>query len=209
MQAQGPPPCGKQTGFAIRDWLGPFYTLGGVIAFAITMLTLLDPSGMLVKSITVVLVIATAVAWAISEAIMSGKRPAVAPAAPFNQSPPAHLAAPLAPPTPVPPTATVSAVNAAGAPAPATVATSPVAVAPTTSAQPSVPAAQTKPLKKPEGHASPSTSVPRANGTSTVAKKHAPLSAGDAQRCSDLIAQFSLGHSPSDADKHCLETSCR
>lgn len=208
MQAQGPPPCGKQTGFSIRDWLGPFYTLGGVIAFAITMLTLLDPSGMLVKSITVVLVVATAVAWAISEAIMSGKRPAVEPAAPFNQSPPAHLAAPLAPPTPVPPTATASAVNAAGAPAPATVATSPVAVAPTTSAQPSVPAAQTKPLKKPEGHASPSTSVTRANGTSTVAK-HAPLSAGDAQRCSDLIAQFSLGHSPSDADKHYLETSCR
>lgn len=237
----------KQTGFAIRDWLGPFYTLGGVIAFAITMLTLLDPSGMLVKSITVVLVVATAIAWAISmtpsrrrsadnadpanqappvhallmavtlfftaglaisEAIMSGKRPAVAPAAPFTQSPPAHLAAPLTPPTAVPPTATASAVNAAGAPAPVAVATSPVAMAPTTSAKPSVSATQTKPVKKPEDHANPSTSVPRADGTSTVAK-HAPLSAGDAQRCSDLIAKFSLGHTPSDADKHYLETSCR
>lgn len=57
----------KHTGWAIRDWLSPFYTLGGAVAFCITMLTLLDQNGELhlTRIVGAVLVICTFVAWAL------------------------------------------------------------------------------------------------------------------------------------------------
>ena len=54
----------KGVGTIIRDWLTPFYSLGGVTAFAITLLSLIDRSGMLVRWITAALVVITAVMWA-------------------------------------------------------------------------------------------------------------------------------------------------
>ena len=54
----------KGVGAIIRDWLTPFYSLGGVTAFAITLLSLIDRSGMLVRWITAALVVITAVMWA-------------------------------------------------------------------------------------------------------------------------------------------------
>lgn len=249
----------QQTGFAIRDWLGPFYTLGGVVAFAITMLTLLDPSGMLVRGITVLLVVTTAIAWAlarapsrrraadstepasqpppahalllavtlfftaglvISEAIMGGKRQAVAPAAPvapvapLASSPAAPVPQSAAPATPAgAPALAPAPLAAVPAPPPAAPAlasaTAPAPATPAASARPAGAAAPGKPAKPAEEHA-PSTTPPRprAAGPGSAAARP-PLAAGDAQRCSNLIAQFSLGQTPSDADKHFLETSCR
>ena len=46
--------------------------------------------------------------------------------------------------------------------------------------------------------------------TARVVRSGTPSApAADAQRCSALIAKFSLGGTPSDADKHYLETACR
>lgn len=53
----------QQTGFALRDWLGPYYTLGAVVAFFITVFSLLDPSGWLVRWVAAGLFLLTIVAW--------------------------------------------------------------------------------------------------------------------------------------------------
>lgn len=53
----------KHTGWAIRDWLGPYYMLGGAVAFGIALLTLLDPSGQLVRAVGAVLLVLTILAW--------------------------------------------------------------------------------------------------------------------------------------------------
>ena len=53
----------KHTGWAIRDWLGPYYMLGGAVAFGIALLTLLDPSGRLVRAVGAVLLVLTILAW--------------------------------------------------------------------------------------------------------------------------------------------------
>lgn len=57
----------KHTGWVIRDWLAPFYTLGGAVAFVIAMLTLLDQDGKLhlTRIVGAVLAIFTFVAWAL------------------------------------------------------------------------------------------------------------------------------------------------
>lgn len=57
----------KHTGWVIRDWISPFYTLGGAIAFAIGMLTLLDKDGNLhlTRYVGAALLIATFLAWAL------------------------------------------------------------------------------------------------------------------------------------------------
>lgn len=54
----------KHTGFALRDWLGPYYMLGGAVAFGIAMLTVLDPSGLLVRAVGALLLALTILAWA-------------------------------------------------------------------------------------------------------------------------------------------------
>ncbi|WP_091568053.1 hypothetical protein [Oryzisolibacter propanilivorax] len=54
----------RNTGFALRDWLGPYYMLGGAVAFGIAMLTLLDPSGWLVRGVGAALLTVTLLAWA-------------------------------------------------------------------------------------------------------------------------------------------------
>ncbi|MEG1280750.1 MAG: hypothetical protein RSD57_09900 [Comamonas sp.] len=54
----------KGVGTAIRDWITPFYTLGGVTTFVITVLTLIDRSGWLVRAITVALILLTIVVCA-------------------------------------------------------------------------------------------------------------------------------------------------
>ena len=56
----------KQTGWAIRDWLGPYYMLGGAVAFGIGMLTLLDQDGSLhlTRIVGAILFVATFVTWA-------------------------------------------------------------------------------------------------------------------------------------------------
>lgn len=54
----------QQIAFTIRDWLGPFYTLGGVTAFVIFLLSLLDPSGRLLQGVQIVLLLASALALA-------------------------------------------------------------------------------------------------------------------------------------------------
>lgn len=53
----------KHTGWALRDWLGPYYTLGCAVAFGIALLTLLDPSGQLVRAVGAVLLLLTILAW--------------------------------------------------------------------------------------------------------------------------------------------------
>lgn len=57
----------KHTGWVIRDWISPFYTLGGAIAFAIGMLTLLDKDGNLhlTRYVGAALLVATFLAWAL------------------------------------------------------------------------------------------------------------------------------------------------
>ena len=55
----------KHTGLAIRDWLGPYYMLGGAVAFCIALFTLLDPSGQLVRFVAVGLFLLTATAWVV------------------------------------------------------------------------------------------------------------------------------------------------
>ena len=54
----------RTVGTAIRDWVTPFYTLGGVTTFVITVLTLIDSSGWLVRAITAALILLTIVACA-------------------------------------------------------------------------------------------------------------------------------------------------
>ena len=54
----------RTVGTAIRDWVTPFYTLGGVTTFVITVLTLIDGSGWLVRAITAALILLTIVACA-------------------------------------------------------------------------------------------------------------------------------------------------
>ncbi len=54
----------KSVGTAIRDWLTPFYTLGGVTTFVITVLTLIDRSGWLVRALTGALILLTIVVCA-------------------------------------------------------------------------------------------------------------------------------------------------
>lgn len=53
----------QRTGFALRDWLGPYYMLGGVVAFFITVFSLLDPSGWLVRWVAAGLFLLTVMAW--------------------------------------------------------------------------------------------------------------------------------------------------
>lgn len=53
----------KHTGWALRDWLGPYYTLGCAVAFGIALLTLLDPSGQLVRAVGAVMLVLTILAW--------------------------------------------------------------------------------------------------------------------------------------------------
>lgn len=55
----------RDTGFAIRDWLGPYYTLGGAVAFCIALFTLLDPSGQLVRLVAAGLFVLTVLAWVV------------------------------------------------------------------------------------------------------------------------------------------------
>ena len=49
----------RRTGTAFRDWLTPYYTLGGAVAFFIAVFTLLDPSGQMVRIVSVGLFLAT------------------------------------------------------------------------------------------------------------------------------------------------------
>ena len=62
----------KGVGTLVRDWVTPYYTLGGVTAFAITILSLIDRSGWLVRGVTAALVLLTLVvcaqAWTRSRA---------------------------------------------------------------------------------------------------------------------------------------------
>lgn len=261
----------QQTGFAIRDWVGPFYTLGGVVAFAITLLTFLDPSGLLVKGITAMLVLTTAIAWAvslaaahrrppvdspavpdqpppahavllavtlffavglaISEAIMVGKRAPATPAVPATESrltPAVPVPVPVSVPVASAPVGTVDSVAAkhppeSVAPTSASADAAPVSVVPPSqpvasamatalaaSAASAAPAsagaaAKVKSIKVAEDRAARA-----AIDTPRVVRSDAPSApTGDAQRCSALIAKFSLGGTPSDADKHYLETACR
>ncbi|MBF5006558.1 hypothetical protein [Diaphorobacter caeni] len=53
----------RLTGFAIRDWLGPYYTLGCLVAVAIGFCAIIDASGWLVRGLTGALVFATLIAW--------------------------------------------------------------------------------------------------------------------------------------------------
>ena len=53
----------KRTGVAFRDWLTPYYTLGGAVAFCIAVFTLLDPSGQLVRLVAAGLFLLTVSAW--------------------------------------------------------------------------------------------------------------------------------------------------
>lgn len=53
----------RRTGTAFRDWLTPYYTLGGAVAFFIAVFTLLDPSGQMVRIVSVGLFLATVAAW--------------------------------------------------------------------------------------------------------------------------------------------------
>ena len=53
----------QRTGFALRDWLGPYYMLGAVVAFFITVFSLLDPSGWLVRWVAAGLFLLTIVVW--------------------------------------------------------------------------------------------------------------------------------------------------
>ena len=53
----------KRTGVAFRDWLTPYYTLGGAVAFCIAMFTLLDPSGQLVRFVSAGLFLLTVTVW--------------------------------------------------------------------------------------------------------------------------------------------------
>ena len=68
----------KITGLTIRDWLGPYYTLGCVVMISIGFCTFIDPSGTLVRSLTGLLLFATLLAWSLHIA-RKRKTPAVAP----------------------------------------------------------------------------------------------------------------------------------
>ena len=68
----------KITGLTIRDWLGPYYTLGCVVMISIGFCTFIDPSGTLVRSLTGLLLFATLLAWSLHVA-RKRKTPAVAP----------------------------------------------------------------------------------------------------------------------------------
>ncbi len=54
----------RRTGTVLRDWLTPYYTLGGVVMFGIGLLTLIDASGWLVRGVGAALLLATILAWA-------------------------------------------------------------------------------------------------------------------------------------------------
>jgi hypothetical protein len=58
-----PAPQLRQIALSIRDWIGPFYTLGAVVAFVILLLSALDPSGALVLWVRGVLLGAAALSW--------------------------------------------------------------------------------------------------------------------------------------------------
>jgi hypothetical protein len=57
-----PAPQLRQIALSIRDWIGPFYTLGAVVAFVILLLSALDPSGALVLWVRGVLLAAAGLA---------------------------------------------------------------------------------------------------------------------------------------------------
>ena len=71
----------KSVGTAIRDWLTPFYTLGGVTTFVITVLTLIDRSGWLVRALTGALILLTIVvcahAWTKARSTPAARRSAI------------------------------------------------------------------------------------------------------------------------------------
>lgn len=71
----------RTTGSVLRDWLTPYYTLGGAVAFGIALLMLLDPSGWLVRGVAAILLLATALAW-----VVHLRRP-MAPARPAGAAP--------------------------------------------------------------------------------------------------------------------------
>lgn len=58
-----PTPQLRQIALNIRDWIGPFYTLGAVVAFVILLLSALDPTGALVLWARGVLLGAAALSW--------------------------------------------------------------------------------------------------------------------------------------------------
>ena len=76
----------KSVGTAIRDWLTPFYTLGGVTTFVITVLTLIDRSGWLVRALTGALILLTIVvcahAWTKARSTPAATDGAAKPASP-------------------------------------------------------------------------------------------------------------------------------
>ena len=76
----------KSVGTAIRDWLTPFYTLGGVTTFVITVLTLIDRSGSLVRALTGALILLTIVvcahAWTKARSTPAATDGAAKPASP-------------------------------------------------------------------------------------------------------------------------------
>ena len=53
----------QKTGFAIRDWFGPYYTLGCLVAVAIGFCAIIEPSGWLVRAVTGALVLATLITF--------------------------------------------------------------------------------------------------------------------------------------------------
>ena len=55
----------QKTGFAIRDWFGPYYTLGCLVAVAIGFCAIIEPSGWLVRAVTGALVLATLITFSL------------------------------------------------------------------------------------------------------------------------------------------------
>ena len=64
----------QKTGFAIRDWFGPYYTLGCLVAVAIGFCAIIEPSGWLVRAVTGALVLATLVTFCLH--LVRSRKPA-------------------------------------------------------------------------------------------------------------------------------------
>ena len=64
----------QKTGFAIRDWFGPYYTLGCLVAVAIGFCAIIEPSGWLVRAVTGALVLATLITFCLH--LVRSRKPA-------------------------------------------------------------------------------------------------------------------------------------
>ncbi len=228
----------KITGLAVRDWLGPYYTLGGLVAVIIGFCAFLDPSGWLVRGVTGLLLVATLITWSMH--LVRKRRSAEMPAGPFlhhvlfavtlffcvglvisevllhknrSQQPATSAAEQTAPQQ-----------NQTTPPAlqePASAPAAPAVAAPLPSPSPS-PSPASTPTPAPEPAASPQLAKPKPPAQNGVKEKPAAApvvkpraearpapSAADKQRCSDITVKFSQGQGLSDDERHFLKTTCQ